>query len=91
MIAYSEKRDSGIGFLAKERLVEESDKWCNKAVNPQRQPSMRAKETEADLLVYKMLLGKVKTERDSLTSLYKTHKHVKAKKIVTSSTLVLLK
>jgi hypothetical protein len=50
MIAYSEKRESGIGFLAQERVVEESDKWCDKAANPQHQPSMRAKEMEANLL-----------------------------------------
>jgi hypothetical protein len=35
MIATSEKRESGIGFLAQERLVEESDKWCDKAANPE--------------------------------------------------------
>jgi hypothetical protein len=79
LIEYAGKRNSGIGFLAQERLVDESDKWCDKAVNPQCQPSMRAKETEANLLVYKMLLGKVKTERDSVTSLYKMYKQDKAK------------
>jgi hypothetical protein len=79
MIAYSEDNESGIGFLAKERLEEESDNWCDKAVNPQRQPSMMAKEMEAYLLVYKMLFKKVKTECDSLISKYDTYKQDKAK------------
>ncbi len=59
--------------------MQESDKWHDKAVNPQCQPSMRAKETDANLLVYKMLLKKVKTEHDSITSLCKMYKQDKAK------------
>jgi hypothetical protein len=79
MIAHSRKSNSGIGFLAKEGLMKESDKWCDKVVNPQCQPSMRAKEMDANLLVYKMLLKKVKTEHDSITSLCKMYKQDKAK------------